>query len=121
GRYPWLQRDEIGRGFQRGRAERNAAHSEERGLPRAGKRSRVPHGIAEIAAEIDARQNDVEVLPAIDPDGHAIGWRAVDAIRVTERHRRMRIAERSLCRDGVRGGRHFDMRSDDAHLTETRR
>ena len=81
----------------------------------------MPHRIAEVAAEIDARKNDVDVIPAIDSNRHAIGRRAVDAISLPERHRRARVTERGRCADRVCRRRHLDVWGHDTNLGEARR
>src|SRR5215831_2886780 len=80
----------------------------------------MPKRIAQVAPEIDTRENQIDVLPLIDTEGHAIRGRAVDAISIDPLHRRALVAERAGGGDRVSSGRHLDVGRDDADLTELR-
>jgi len=119
---PGLQHLEIGLvAVGRGRAERDPAQAEERGLLRCRKRSRVPDGIAEVQADIDSGEYDIHLLPQRGTQHDAIAGRAVDAVRLQPGRGQLGALVAQRPRRGDRGAcrRHLDVGRHDSHLPES--
>src|SRR5262245_36391146 len=81
----------------------------------------MPNRVAEIQPEVEPRQHYVYLLPMIDTDRHAVGWRPVDAIGSEIADVRRSIRQRTRCGDGVSHRGLLDVGRDYANGAELRR
>ena len=100
------------------RAEGDAAQTEQRGLLCAGQRAGVPDGVAEVRADIDAREHDVDLLPQRGAEHDAVARGSVHPVRFDLGQGRALVAERPRGRNGVAGRGHFDVRGDHPDLAK---
>ena len=116
---PGLDRGQVRRFVVDGRAQSDAANAEKHGLLRRSKCPRVPRGVPEVQAEVDAGKNHVDVIPLVDAESDAVRRCPVDAVRLDlVEDPRGPEAHRPRRRNGVAGGRLLDVRSDHPHVAE---
>src|SRR5688572_30398496 len=84
----------------------------------------MPHRAAEICAEVDPGQNDFDVVPVVYTKGHAIGRRAIHAIRLVlaleAGDGSPAVRQRTRGRDGMAHRRLLDIGRHNAHIPKTR-
>jgi diacylglycerol kinase (ATP) len=79
----------------------------------------MPDSIAQVAADVDAREHDIDATPLMDAERHAIGRRTVHTVGIQAiRQGRGAIAERQRRGDGVTGGRSLHVRGEDADVAK---
>ena len=96
----------------------DAAQAEERGLFGCGQRSGMPDGIAEIAAEVQTREHDVDAGPEVGAQGDAVGGGAIDAISGKAFDEGGPAIEWTGGGDGMAHGGLLDVGSNDTDFTE---
>ena len=116
---PRLEHGEVRRLVVHGCAQRNPADPEQNRLLRGGQSARVPGGIAEVGAQVDPRQDDVDEIPVIRTQRDAVGRRPVHAVGLDVlEDLRPAVAHWPRRCDRMTGRRLFDVGSDDPHVAE---
>jgi hypothetical protein len=101
------------------RAECDAADAEQGRLLGRRQGAGVPQRVAQVGAEVDPGQDEVHALPVMGTEGHAIGGRAVDAVRFDAiDDPRGAVGQRLGRRDGMAGRRLLDVGCHDPHIAE---
>src|SRR5206468_3378393 len=79
-----------------------------------------PDRVAEVGAEVDAREHEIDALPVVRTEGDTVGGRSVDSIRLEIADSRLLAGEGPARRDRVTHGRLLHVRCHDPHVPKVR-
>jgi hypothetical protein len=119
--HPRRERREIRLAFSGRCAEGEAAQAEQHRLLCRRKRPGVPGAVPNVRPEIDAGEDNVDVLPHERAERDAVGGRAIHPVRVELLEDwRAAVRERPRVGDRVTHRRLLDVGGDDAHVAIVR-